>query len=162
MAPALPEGGLVLVGKLARPQAGDIVLMRIGDDPERYFKRVLAVGGEEIAWQGGGWTVDGRAIAGGPEQQLQLPDGCAGETVVLREEGRGGSRWWASAPAGAGSGGRLPEGQLFVAGDWREASRDSRHWGPVSLAEVDGVALVLLPGRRSCPAGGFPTGPRRL
>ncbi len=162
MAPTIPAGGLVLVEKLSRPKAGDIVLMHIGDEPERYLKRVLAVEGEEIAWDGGAWLVNGQPLAREGRREARLDEDCAGEPVQLREEGRGARSWWASPPRGSSAPLRVPEGHIFVVGDWREGSRDSRHWGHVSLAEVDAVALLLISGGSPCAAGDFPGGPRRL
>lgn len=162
MAPSIPAGGLVLVEKLSGPEAGDVVLMHLGDQPEHYLKRVLAVAGEEIAWEGGSWVVDGQRLAMEGRLEVRLSDDCAGEPLVMQEEGRGGRTWWASGPKGSGAPLRVPEGHIFVAGDWTEASRDSRHWGHVSLGEVDGVALLLVAGTSPCPGGGFPGSPRRL
>ena len=42
----------------------------------------------------------------------------------------------------------VPAGHLFVCGDNRPGSRDSRHWGPVPLRSLRGIVLTKLPGKR--------------
>ncbi len=39
---------------------------------------------------------------------------------------------------------RLPEGELFVAGDNRGAALDSRHWGGISLEDLEGRVFFRL------------------
>ncbi|GHO45977.1 signal peptidase I [Ktedonospora formicarum] len=36
---------------------------------------------------------------------------------------------------------RIPSGKVFVCGDNRVVSRDSRMWGPVSLSDIEGVVI---------------------
>lgn len=156
MAPTMPEGALALVFKRATPEVGDIVMMRIGDDPARYLKRVVAVEGERVAWSGAGVTVDGDPLATGRTDQATLPDPCAGAPIGLVEEARGAARWWATAPGAVGSLEQVPAGHVFVLGDWRDGSRDSRHWGPVSSVEIEGVVQLIIIRRPPCEAGGFP------
>jgi signal peptidase I len=51
----------------------------------------------------------------------------------------------------------VPEGTCFVLGDNRENSRDSRHFGPVPLGDVVGVAeYVYLPGDTWSRFGALP------
>ena len=42
----------------------------------------------------------------------------------------------------------VPTRHLFVCGDNRPGSRDSRHWGPLPLHSLRGIVLTKLPGRR--------------
>ena len=42
----------------------------------------------------------------------------------------------------------VPPRHLFVCGDNRPGSRDSRHWGPLPLRSLRGIVLTKLPGKR--------------
>ena len=42
----------------------------------------------------------------------------------------------------------VPAGHLFVCGDNRPGSRDSRHWGPLPLHSLRGIVLAKLPGKQ--------------
>jgi signal peptidase I len=41
---------------------------------------------------------------------------------------------------------QIPEGYVFVLGDYN-ASYDSRHWGPIPLQNIIGVAIAVFPRR---------------
>ena len=43
----------------------------------------------------------------------------------------------------------VPPRHLFVCGDDRPGSRDSRHWGPLPLRSLRGIVLTKLPGTRT-------------
>ena len=39
---------------------------------------------------------------------------------------------------------RVPEGTVFVLGDYRTQTEDSRDFGPVSLDDVEGKVITIL------------------
>lgn len=47
---------------------------------------------------------------------------------------------------------QIPPGHLFVLGDYRAASQDSRDWGPLPLRSVLGVMLIKLPRKEPSPS----------
>ncbi len=64
---------------------------------------------------------------------------------------------------------QIPPGHLFVCGDHREQSIDSRTWGPLPQRQVRGVVIIKLahsapatpltvPGKRAAPKLGLPVG----
>jgi len=102
--------------RLHMPKRGDIVVLRIPErGPELLIKRVIALPGEQIEVREGHVYVDGKSLE---EPYIAQPTrGQYGPLVV-------------------------PDGQVFVMGDNRGASNDSRAFGPVPLENVVGRAWV--------------------
>jgi signal peptidase I len=117
---------LPLVGWLVRwadPQPGDVVVFAGPyDAAQDYVKRVAAVGGELVELRAGQLLVDGapRHIAGAPAADSQFP--------------RAGDNYGPVA---------VPVGKLFVLGDSRDRSIDSRVWGFVDVDDVRGKAGAI-------------------
>jgi signal peptidase I len=133
MVPTLMVWDRVLINKLAydlaEPERGDIVLFRSpngGEDP--LIKRVVGLPGEEIEFRAGTLYIDGDAQ---PEPYLA------------------GRR-----PAGESYGPkRVPEDHVFVMGDNRDNSFDSRFFGPVPMENLIGESLFRFwpPNRAGVP-----------
>lgn len=101
--------------RLHAPQRGDVVVLRDpGGSPELLIKRVVGLPGERVTIANGNVFVDGVSIA----------------EPYLDQETQGGGRSWV-----------VPPFTVFVMGDNRSASRDSRVFGPVALEEIVGRAL---------------------
>jgi signal peptidase I len=136
MEPTLQTGDRVLVNRFSRhlgaePDVGDIVVFHPPTDPsETYIKRVVGVGGDRIALR------DGRVVRDGELQREPYARPCGG-----------GPECWMRRPV------TVPDGHVFVLGDNRGASQDSRAWGPVDLSEVIGEAVLIYwpPGRAGSP-----------
>ena len=118
MAPTLHGGDLVVTLPLRRPRRGEVVLVRDPRDPEHHqVKRVIGLAGEVVEVRDGTLLLDGR-------------------------------RHREAHQHGRGPDGRLhvPPGHVAVLGDARDASTDSRTYGPVPLALVDRrVPLAVTP-----------------
>ena len=127
----LPEQ-YVLVDKLtprwASYERGDIVVF---DPPESmrspsgapFIKRVIGLPGDRVEIENGGVLVNGVELN---EPYLFLRRGKPEPT----EPGADGDTWV------------VPEGTLFVMGDHRSASADSREFGPIDISTVLGRALL--------------------
>lgn len=140
MLPTLLPGDWILVHPLAygirRPFApgwwlrwkdpvpGDVVVFG-GPGGRRYVKRVAAVPGEVVEVRGDTVLVGGRARVVGPSGWLGNATGD---------------------PAGrrATKAVRVPPGKVFVLGDTRQLSQDSRLWGPVSFDRIEGKAIRVF------------------
>ncbi len=109
MAPTLLEDDLVLVLPVRTPARGEVVLVRDPRDPSHVqVKRVAGLPGERIELRNGTLVVDGRRHRE-PHQHGRGPDG----------------------------GLVVPADHVAVLGDARDASTDSRVYGPVPLDLVD-------------------------
>jgi len=117
----------VTIIPIAKPERGDIVVFKYPEDPSKDFiKRVVAVGGDTVRIENKNVFVNGAlqdhplAIHVDPRtfaKDLQPRDNY-GPVVV-------------------------PEGKLFVMGDNRDESNDSRFWGFVDASAVRGKAFMI-------------------
>ncbi|MGE5552358.1 MAG: signal peptidase I [Betaproteobacteria bacterium] len=123
MEPSLREGERLVVSKASyrfgRPGRGDVIVFRYPVDRRvRFIKRVIGLPGETVAIRDGRVLINGR-----PLSEKYLADVTLGEFGPVR----------------------VPPGHLFVLGDNRSNSRDSRYpeVGMVSYRDVIGKAVAV-------------------
>ncbi len=121
MQPTLFAGNFVVVNKLSyrfgEPIRGDIIVFRYPPDPELdpYIKRVIGLPGEHVLVEDGKVYINGVRIS---EPYLETQTQQGGEWTV-------------------------PQDALFMMGDNRNNSSDSRAWGMVPLENVIGKAFMV-------------------
>ena len=121
MQPTLFAGNFVVVNKLSyrfgEPNRGDIIVFRYPPDPELdpYIKRVIGLPGEHVLVEDGKVYINGVRIS---EPYLETQTQQGGEWTV-------------------------PQDGLFMMGDNRNNSSDSRAWGVVPLENVIGKAFMV-------------------
>ncbi|HEX5633593.1 MAG TPA: signal peptidase I [Gemmatimonadales bacterium] len=146
MLPTVQIGDRVLVNKLAYglrlplthtwlvrgagPAVGDVVVLDAPDEDKVLLKRVVAVGGDTLEVRAGELILNGRV------QPLERRDGelvelLAGRAHPVRVDRGGGPD---DGPR------RIPRGHVFLLGDNRGDSRDSRFFGPVPVERILGKA----------------------
>ncbi len=123
MNPTLQDGQLALINKLVYrfhpPHRGDIVVFQLPGEPTGYIKRVVAVPGDRIEVQNGWVRVNGLRVK---EPYTEGATEGSVATTILRPR------------------------QVFVMGDNRSNSTDSRSFGPLSTDSILGkVSLILWP-----------------
>ncbi|MFZ2486547.1 MAG: signal peptidase I [Anaerolineae bacterium] len=117
MEPNLHTDMRVVVEKVSyhlhTPQRGDVVVLRVRPDDEMLIKRVIGLPGDEIAIHDGKVYVNGTAL----------------DEPYLDQETRGNLAARVVPPL-----------HVFVMGDNRGASNDSRSFGPVHMDNIVGRA----------------------
>ena len=159
MMPALAQGDHVMVAKSGfagvMPRRGDMIVYAYPRDPSQTFiKRVVAVGGDHIQIDGYQLTVNGQAVPAELERgdfsyddfDVNLDRTQTMHAQIWREELDGRSYLTlrsldAIPPPRADV--VVPEGHVFVLGDNRDNSHDSRFWGTVPLANIKGKPVVI-------------------
>jgi len=128
MIPTLQVGDHILVNKFIYyfrdPQRGDVIVFKYPWDESRDFiKRVIAVGGEEVAMKDRIVFVDGRPLV---------------EPYAIYSEARvPGGPGYEYGPV------VVPRGSLFVMGDNRDNSQDSRFWGFLKSEKIRGKSFLI-------------------
>jgi signal peptidase I len=120
MAPHITSGEIVLINTIAYrlhpPERNDIVAFHHdGVTPEIYIKRVIGIPGDRIRIERGTVYVNGARLE---ESYVQYPDDRSFPEQTV------------------------PQNSLYVLGDNRAHSDDSRDWGFVDCGSVIGKALA--------------------
>ncbi len=120
MEPTLHPGQLLVLEKVSYyfhpPQRGNIVVFRLGTNPPSYLiKRVIALPGETFEIKDGHVYINGQLLDEPYISQVTYPP----------------------TPPEV-----IPEGTIFVMGDNRGVSNDSRSFGPVPLSDVTAHAWL--------------------
>jgi len=122
MEPTLLKGDRIIVSKLSyrvgTPKRGDVIVFRYPRDPGRVFvKRVIGLPGETVALKDSHLYINGRQVS-----EPYLPDGLSFADF---------------GPV------RVPAGHLFMLGDNRNSSDDSRVWGFLEERLIIGKAVAI-------------------
>lgn len=130
MMPTLQDQDRMIVNKIGykigEPDRFDIVVFHATEEKD-YIKRVIGLPGDRVEYRDDTLYINGKAYEEPylEEYKNDLIDGPLTEPFIIEE---------------------VPEGQLFVMGDNRRYSKDSRHIGPVSQKEVMGqTSLIYWP-----------------
>jgi signal peptidase I len=123
MSPTLEAGDHILVTPVVRafggatPRRGDVVVFRNPEvGPGFFVKRVIALPGEHLEIRRGLVRIEGKAMA----------------------------EPWTAEPTDGGLAEIVPAGHVFVMGDHRGDSIDSRAWGVLPQERIVGRARVIF------------------
>jgi signal peptidase I len=125
------EAGLLGKREVRR---GDVVVFKYPEEPARDFiKRVIGLPGERLEIRDKVVYVDGRALDEPYVRFLEPPLRRDDPEYGLRGESFR-DNWGPET---------IPPGKLFVLGDNRDDSRDSRYWGFLPRDQVKGRAILV-------------------
>jgi signal peptidase I len=128
MIPTLLVGDHILVNKFIfyfrDPHRGDVIVFKYPWDESRDFiKRIIAVGGEEVAMKDRTVFINGRPLE---------------EAYAIYSDVRPpGGRTYEYGPV------VVPAGSYFVMGDNRDNSQDSRFWGFLKREKIRGKSFLI-------------------
>ena len=126
MAPTLQKGDYIVVSSIAymmsQPVINDVIVFKSPPNRDiKYVMRVVATGGQTVAVTDGNVLVDGNAIE---QSYVDTSNNVQTSQKVL-------GPW------------TVPADMLFVLGDNRDNSYDSRFWGFVPVADVVGKVKLI-------------------
>jgi signal peptidase I len=131
MLPTLQIGDHLLVNKFlywfTDPQRGDVIVFKFPQDEGRDFiKRVIALPGDKVEVRGKRVYVNDKPVQ--ESYAVHLDPSMQENPHSPRDN---------FAPVQA------PPGQLFMMGDNRDYSMDSRFWGFLDIKKIKGKALII-------------------
>jgi signal peptidase I len=123
MEPTLQVGDFITVTtRYDEPTIGDVVVFLYPKNKSiSYVKRIAALGGDVVSIDNGKVFVNGEylSILDVSKESRQKEFSISLERIVI------------------------PENEIFLLGDWRDQSNDSRFWGPVPTSDVVGQVTYI-------------------
>ncbi|KAB7708032.1 signal peptidase I [Bacillus aerolatus] len=129
MMPTLTDGDWMIVNKIGEPQRFDIVVFHAPEKKD-YIKRVIGLPGDKVEYKDDKLYVNGKYY-----EEPYLEEYKKEEPIPLTPD------FTLQELTGKAT---VPEGEIFVLGDNRLYSKDSRHIGTVRIDEVVGDTSVVF------------------
>ncbi|MFC5463785.1 signal peptidase I [Lederbergia graminis] len=130
MMPTLHNGDRMIVNKLGKPERFDIIVFHAPEQKD-YIKRVIGLPGDTVEYKNDVLYINGVAYEEPylDKYKAQVKDGPLTQDFKLED-----------LPSDHKT---VPEGELFVMGDNRRSSKDSRHIGTIPMDKVIGDTSVV-------------------
>lgn len=134
------------------PKRGEVIVFKFPKDPSKDFiKRVIGLPGDTVAIKNGVIQINGTPVPMISKGSYDYQEASEGELLknTLHEEVLGDNPHPVIMASTGFFGPRefdpvtVPDGQLFMMGDNRDRSNDSRYWGFVDISAVEGRAIAI-------------------
>jgi signal peptidase I len=110
-----------------KPERGDVVVFKYPVDPDKDFiKRVIAIEGDKVEIKDKKLYINDKLV--------ETPQAVYRDPIIIPKE---------VAPRDNYGPIKVPKDSLFVMGDNRDSSLDSRFWGFVPMNNLKGKALII-------------------
>ncbi|WAO21273.1 type I signal peptidase SipZ [Paenilisteria newyorkensis] len=127
MMPTLHDGDRVIINRFGNVNRFDVIIFK--DDNREYVKRVIGVPGDKIVYKNDELFINGKKQ---DEPYLDTYKKQLGNALLTDD----------FSTEDMISGGVVPKGTVFVLGDNRRASKDSRIMGPIPESEILGTTPI--------------------
>lgn len=135
---------------LTTPHRGDVIAFQYPDKPEiTYVKRVVGLAGDQIKIEQGKLFINGQVATYEDLDNSVIADLPSNELLKVQNENleETGAKYMIAHQVAKNipSFGPVvvPPGEVFVLGDNRETSDDSRYWGTIPITKIEGRVFFI-------------------
>ncbi len=130
------------------PRRGDLVVFSYPAQPQvNYVKRVVALPGDRIEIEKGELIINGQKLSYQDDPDVSVSDIISLDLFkIVREQAPEGNRalTFSRNPKNHHFGPLIvPPNEVFLLGDNRDSSDDSRYWGTVPIEMIDGKVIWI-------------------